>query len=119
MYKRKFINKNKVYKVNNKYLGIDIPGFHNVIVIWKNGRLQIARVKTITSLENVYYKNGKKITVYDKKALYQAKNGLITPCPIKLLGTKHWSGIYNKSKVIKYERLEKANKNLKKPKNVK
>lgn len=52
MYKRKFINMNKVYKVKNRYLGLNFRGVHNVIIIWKNGKKQIARVKPITSLEN-------------------------------------------------------------------
>ena len=48
-----------------------------------------------------------------------AKKGLITPYLIKSLGTKHWSGIFNKSKVISYSHLERANKSLKKPKGAK
>lgn len=119
MYKRKFINMNKVYKVKNRYLGLNFRGVHNVIIIWKNGKKQIARVKPITSLENEKNINGKIVTSYDKRALRMAKKGLITPYPIKSLGTKHWSGIFNKSKVISYSHLERANKSLKKPKGAK
>lgn len=119
MYKRKFININKVYKVKNRYLGLRFNGVHNVIIIWKNGRLQIARVKPITSLENEKIVNGKIRYIYDLKALNLAKRGIITPYSIKQLGTRHWSGIFNKSKVISFSHLEKANSNLKKPKGAK
>lgn len=120
MYKRKFINKNKVYRVDNKYLGIKLPGFHHVIVVWKNGKLQIARVKTITSLEHERRnKEGKIFLKYDEKALKEAKYGYITPYSIKELGTKHWSAISNSSKVISFKRLKRTNFNLKKPKRAK
>ncbi len=120
MYKRKFINKNKVYKISNRYLGLRFPGIHHVIVIWKNGKLQIARVKTITSLETeVVNKNGKKVLKYDMKALNQAKNGEIRPYSIKELGTKHWSGISNKSKVVSLKHLQNTRFKIKKPKGAK
>ena len=116
---RKFINKNKVYKVQNRYLGLNFPGVHNVVIVWKNGKMQIARVKPITSLENEKKVNGEIKYSYDLRALKLAKKGLITPSPIKQLGTRHWSGIFNKSRIVNYSHLEKANKNLKKPKGVK
>lgn len=120
MGKRKFINKNKVYRVDNRYLGIQEPGFHHVIVVWKHGGKQIARVKTITSLEHERtLKNGDVILKYDKEALKEAKYGKITPYSIKELGTKHWSAISNSSKVINVKRLRNTKLKIKKPKRAK
>ena len=118
MYKRKFINMNKVYKVKNRYLGLNFRGVHNVIIIWKNGKRQIARVRTITSLEHPLYKNGKNIMIYDEEALGMAKHGKIVPYSVYELGTKRWSGIYKESHLISYVHLRNAPKGLKKPKSL-
>ena len=117
MKKRKFINFNKVYNVDNSDLGINAYGSHYVIIVWFNKIKQICRVKTITSLEhqskdkngNLVFlnRNGKKYPKfeYDYKALNEAKRGIITPYSIKQLGTSHWSGIHNKSVVISFNKL--------------
>ena len=118
MKKRKFINFNKVYRVSNRILGINSKGSHNVIVIWKNGKKQIARVRTITSLEHRLYKCGKNIMIYDEEALEMAKHGKIVPYSVYELGTKRWSGIYKESHVISYDHLRNAPKGLKKPKSL-
>lgn len=129
MSKRKFINPNKVYNVDNSKLGIPVEGSHNVIIVWFNKIKQICRVKTITSLERqerdkdgnlvFVYRNGKRYPQYkyDFVALNKAKRGIITPYSIKQLGTKHWSGVHNESKVISFNSLKVCNnKRLKKPK---
>lgn len=129
MYKRKFVNINKVYNVNNEDLGIPNRGSHNVIIVWFNKLKQICRVKTITSLEHevkdengnlvYYFRNGRRYLKYkyDFRALNQAKKGIITPYSINQLGTNHWSGIHNKSIVISFSKLKNTNnKKLKKPK---
>ncbi len=111
---RKFVNINKVYRVYDKDLGLgkNKKGFHHVILVRKNEKKQICRVKTITSLEKRH--NGK--LSYNFEALKKAKEGIITPFSVKELNTEHWSGIYNKSKVISFKKLKRATKNYKKPK---
>lgn len=117
---RKFINKNKVYKIDNRYLGLRFPGFHPVIVVWKNGKLQIGRVKTITSLEHEKVMEDGSIKLkYDYRALNYAKHGYITPYSIKELGTKHWSGISKNSKVVSLKNLNNTQFKIKKPKRAK
>lgn len=106
MYRKEYIKINRVYRVNNKFLGIKHDGYHNVIVIWIDHETKVAVVKIITSLEHLSKnKYGKKKMLYDYKALKQAKRGIITPYPVKTLNTRHWSGIFNKPKLIEFNKL--------------
>lgn len=112
----RFINFNKVYYVNNKDLNLNVPGRHSVVIIWMNRKLNLCRVKTITSLE--HFDNKKSKYKYDLKALSFAKKGFITPYSIHELNSNHWSGLYNKSKVISINSLNSVNKKFRKPKDL-
>lgn len=114
----RFINPNKVYWVNNQYLGINFNGGHNVIIVWFNKALNICRVKTITSLEKEVERNGRKIYFYKYNALEKAKKGLIQPYSINELNSKHWSGIDNASKIINIDHLCNSFSKMKKPKSL-
>ena len=109
----RFINHNKVYWVSNEKLKINKKGGHYVIITRFNRKLNLCRVKTITSLEHKNMKTNK--FEYDYKALSEAKNGIINPVPIKDLNSHNWSGIYNKSIVISIDKLGRCNKRMKKP----
>lgn len=98
----KYINKNFFYRCNNKDLGIKFPGSHEVKVVWNNIKYDFCRVKTITSLE--HKRNGRYY--YDFDALKKCRTGVITPYPIKTLKTEHWSGIDNRSILVKKEFLK-------------
>lgn len=110
----RFINHNKVYWVSNKKLKINKKGGHYVIITRFNRKLNLCRVKTITSLEHKNMKTKK--FEYDYKALKEAKEGTITPFSIKELNTEHWSGINNNSKLISINSLQNTQKEIKKPK---
>lgn len=111
----KFINPNKIYWVRNKDLKIRRKpnSGHFVLITRYNPKLNLCRVKTITSLE---HEDENGILKYDFKALEEAKNGYIQPVSIKKLRTKHWSGISNKSIVINLNKLHKDYLGLLKPK---
>ena len=111
----KFINPNKVYWVRNKDLKIRRKpnSGHYVLITRYNPKLNLCRVKTITSLE---HEDENGIFKYDFKALNEAKSGIIQPVPINKLRTKHRSGISNKSIVIKLNKLHKDYSGLIKPK---
>lgn len=108
----RFINHNKVYWVSNKKLKINKKGGHYVIITRFNRKLNLCRVKTITSLEHKH--NGKY--VYDYYALNQAKKGVITPYSIEELNSAHWSAINNNSILISIDSLNRCNKRMRKPK---
>lgn len=108
----KYINKNRIYRCDNRDLKIKHPGSHDVIIVWKNPYINLCRVKTITSLEH-----GSKNNIrYDFKALNQAKHGVITPYPFNILNTCHWSGVYNNSKIVQISKLKKTYTGVKVPK---
>ncbi|MFA6755645.1 MAG: hypothetical protein WCR97_03965 [Bacilli bacterium] len=101
----KYINKNRVYRCSNKDLKIKSFGSHDVIVIWNNPKINLCRIKTITSLEHERKDHSLK---YDFNALGDAKKGVITPYSLKEIKTKHWSGINNKSILININKLYKS-----------
>lgn len=64
---------------------------HDVVVLYQSKRTKKFKVASITSLE---YKDRKTSQMkYRFSSLVLVKKGLITPVPIKELGTDHWSGL--------------------------
>jgi hypothetical protein len=99
-------NMSKKYQI--KYGRHDVLGLsqgHDVVICSEPDKHNKVKVKTLTSLEH-FSKNGERF--FDYKALDKASKGIIDPIPNKAVGSKHWGGIYQDSRLVDYDDLSNS-----------
>lgn len=72
---------------------LKLPIEHDVVVVGHDNKKKKSVVKTITSMESGIDPNAKKV-LYRKLNLERASKGEVQPIPQKILGSKHWSGVF-------------------------
>ena len=105
-YYLRYAIKNKIYRADATDLGLrNTNKPHDVIVVSVNKRSNKCKVKTITSLERPFVKNGVTKQVFINNKLDDVRNGKITVIPIKDINTYHLSGVNNDVLTIKTNKM--------------